>query len=352
MFVGNDSGRITRLGNEVITFHKDLDCKLTNLPRNATPLTLKSLCNKFGNCSVTIPFNFNMTRRKREAFFSFTSKEAYDNLTGKNLAFGDTIMQWVKVGAKLCNECGSPDHLVATCPEMAIWKERNARRMATPRTANTAAPPSTNRNRYSGPVPKVQAIEQPNQTSMAYSSIVKQDNTQKVKETKQEQVSISTANQESIEELKKQILNQQAMIKSLQERLEIRKATEKKEKMEQENKRNEMLNMEEKISTIMATTVAEAMTKAMMNVRLETWVAIKMLKEDLATETEGKKDEAKRRKQPSRAANVTQQANEEQNRQMVQTSNIAESFERYNRELAQYISNQENTEFFPFSRVA
>src|SRR5690348_12687804 len=47
MFVGNDSGRITRLGNEEIVYHKDLDRTLTNLPRHATPLTLKSPWNKF-----------------------------------------------------------------------------------------------------------------------------------------------------------------------------------------------------------------------------------------------------------------------------------------------------------------
>jgi len=351
MFVGNDSGRITRLGNEEIVFHKDLDRKLTNLPRHATPLTLKSLCNKYGNCSVTIPFNFNMTRRKREAFFSFTSKETFDQLTGKNFSFGNTIMQWVEVGTKLCNECGSPDHLIATCPEVTIWKERAARRVATPRTANAAAPPSTNKNRYNGSVPKGQSVAQPNQIGPAYSTILKQDNAQKTKGTQPNQVSANAANQESIEELKRQIQQQQAMIKSLQERLEIREAAEKREKMEQENTQSKMINMEEKISTIVATAVAEAMTNAMLNIRLETWVALKMLKEDMATETEGTKDETKRRKQPSRGAAAAQQADEEQSRQTPQASSIAESFERYNRELAQYMSRTENTQFPPFLSV-
>lgn len=188
MFVGNDSGRITRLGNEEIVYHKDLDRKLSNLPRHATPLTLKSMCNKFGNCSVTVPFNFNMTRRKRKAFFSFTSKEIFDQLTGKNFSFGNTIMQWVEVGAKLCSECGLPDHLIATYPEVALWKERTARRVATPRTANAVALPSTNKNRYNGAVPKAQAVAQPNQISPAYSTMLKQDNTQKTKETQMSQV--------------------------------------------------------------------------------------------------------------------------------------------------------------------
>ncbi|KAF9329903.1 hypothetical protein BGZ91_000354, partial [Linnemannia elongata] len=53
MFVGNGSGRITRVGNEEIVFHKDLDRKVTNLPRNATPLTFTKLCNKYEDCSVT-----------------------------------------------------------------------------------------------------------------------------------------------------------------------------------------------------------------------------------------------------------------------------------------------------------
>ncbi|KAK3804689.1 MAG: hypothetical protein JOS17DRAFT_781629 [Linnemannia elongata] len=102
---------------------------------------------------------------------------------------------------------------------------------------------------------------------------------------------------------------------------------------------NQMINMEEKISTIVATAVAEAMTSAMMNIRFETWVALKMLKEDMATETEGAKDETKRRKQPARGAAAAQQADEEQNRQTPQVQSVAESFERYNREFAQYMSH-------------
>lgn len=109
--------------------------------------------------------------------------------------------------------------------------------------------------------------------------------------------------------------------------------------------------MEEKISTIVATAVAEAMTSAMMNIRFETWVALKMLKEDMATETEGAKDEIKRRKQPARGAAAAQQADEEQNRQTPQVRSVAESFERYNRELAQYMSRKENTQFSPFLSV-
>ncbi|KAK3807407.1 MAG: hypothetical protein JOS17DRAFT_573099 [Linnemannia elongata] len=175
-----------------------------------------------------------MTRRKREALFSFTSKETFDQLTGKNFSFGNSIMQWVEVGTKLCNKCGSPDHLIATCLEVAIWKERAARRVATPRTANAMAPPSTNKNRYNGAVPKAQAVAQPNQIGPAYSTILKQDNAQKTKGTQPNQVSANTTDQESIEELKRQIQQQQAMIKSLQERLEFREAAEKREKMEQE----------------------------------------------------------------------------------------------------------------------
>jgi len=59
-----------------------------------------------------------------------------------------------------------------------------------------------------------------------------------------------------------------------------------------------MIDMEKTISNIVVTAVAEAMTIAMLNIRLETCVALKMLKEDLATETGGTK-EAKRRKQPT-----------------------------------------------------
>jgi len=296
-----------------------------------------------------------MTRRKREAFFSFTSKATFDQLTEKNFSFGNTIMQWVEVGTKLCNECGSPDHLIANCPEVATWKERAARRVATPRTANAMAPPSTNKNRYNGPVPKAQTVAQPNQTGPAYSTALKQDIAQKTKGTQPNQVSVNATNQESIEELKKLIQQQQAMIKSLQERLDVNEAKEKREKSEQEQeykqKQSTIIDMEKNISSIVATAVAEAMTSAMMNIRLETWVALKMMREDLATETEGTKEEAKKRKQPSRGAAATQQANEEQNRQTTQVPSIAESFERYNRELAQYMSRTENTQFAPFVTV-
>ena len=89
---------------------------------------------------------------------------------------------------------------------------------------------------------------------------------------------------------------------SLQEKLEIRKATEK----------SKMINMEEKIGNIVATTMWEAMISAMLIIRLETWVAFKMLKEDIAAETEGAKDESKRRKQSSKGTTAVQQVDKEQ----------------------------------------
>ena len=56
-----------------------------------------------------------------------------------------------------------------------------------------------------------------------------------------------------------------------------------------------------------------------------------MLKEDVATETEGAKDESKRRKQSSREATAAQQVDEEQIRQAPQAPIIAGSIERNNR---------------------
>jgi len=76
-----------------------------------------------------------------------------------------------------------------------------------------------------------------------------------------------------------------------------------------------------------------------------------MLKEDMATETEGAKDEIKRRKQPSRGVAAAQQADEEQSRQTAQAPSIAESFESYNRKIAQVMSRNENTQFSPFLSV-
>ncbi|KAF9118931.1 hypothetical protein BGX30_004205 [Mortierella sp. GBA39] len=43
VFIGADSGRITRLGNDGITFHKDLVRMLTILSRGTTPLMLEGL---------------------------------------------------------------------------------------------------------------------------------------------------------------------------------------------------------------------------------------------------------------------------------------------------------------------
>ncbi|OAQ22701.1 hypothetical protein K457DRAFT_282607 [Linnemannia elongata AG-77] len=82
---------------------------------------------------------------------------------------------------------------------------------------------------------------------------------------------------------------------------------------------------------------------------METWVALKMLKVDMATETEGEKDEIKRRKQPSRGVAAAQQADEEQSRQ--KAPRIAESFESYNRKITQVMSRDENTQFSPFLSV-
>jgi hypothetical protein len=71
------------------------------------------------------------------------------------------------------------------------------------------------------------------------------------------------------------------------------------------------------------------------------FVTLKMLKEYMATETEGgAKDEAKRRKQPPRGTAAAEQAGEEQNKQTPQVPNFAESYERYNRELAQHMDRK------------
>ena len=42
--------------------------------------------------------------------------------------------------------------------------------------------------------------------------------------------------------------------------------------MDQENKQNKIIIMEEKIGTIVATAVAEAMTSTILIIRLEAWV--------------------------------------------------------------------------------
>src|SRR5690349_5912188 len=76
-----------------------------------------------------------------------------------------------------------------------------------------------------------------------------------------------------------------------------------------------------------------------------------MLKEDMATETVGAKGEIKRRKQPSRGVAAAQQADEEQSRQTAHAPSIAESFERYSREIAQFMSRNENTQFSPFLSI-
>ncbi|OAQ23485.1 hypothetical protein K457DRAFT_130527 [Linnemannia elongata AG-77] len=70
-----------------------------------------------------------------------------------------------------------------------------------------------------------------------------------------------------------------------------------------------------------------------------------------AAETEGAKDESKMRMQPSRGVAAAQQADEEQSIQTPQVLRIAEPFERYDRELAQYMSRKVNMQFPPFLSV-
>jgi len=341
-FFGTDSGRITRRGNEDVIFHKDLVRKLTNLPRGTTPLMLKGLCEKVNNCSVTIPFHRNSTFRKREAFFSFTTQEAFDTLTSREyyLEKGDPFMTWVDVETKLCNECGSPNHLFAACPEMNKRKEQRERNIARARAYRAPAPPTNNKNRYNGAVPKVQTVTQLNQVGVTYSAQAKQglqENNKQNKGTQPAQVS-GNNQQPSYNDLLLMIQKQDAIIRELQEQNKMRVAAENRERIVGEEKETQMISMEERIGQAVANAVATAMEKSRIQMQGEMYCAYKMLKESMAPEKDNEaREENKKRKQPTRgavAAAVEPQIKETQNN----NSEPFDSFQQFQLTISQQMS--------------
>jgi len=304
-FIGKDTGRITRLGNTDIVYHKELTRKLSGIPKYWTVPDLQGLC-KEGGCSVTVPFHRNSTFRKREAFFSFTSKEAFERTTRADFCEGPNVLRWVSVDTKLCNWCGSPDHLIATCPERAQQKELEARRVAQHRPAKVAIPLTTNKNRYSGPVPKAQTATQSTHIGPAYNTITKskeQENNKQHKGGKPNQVSVAQGDKPTYDELWNMIQKQNATIKALQDANEARAAAENREKKEKENTEKQQQEITERTPSLekrIAEAVKEAMGELMIQSRGELFFATKMLKEDLTLVTERNTQEEKGRKQPPR----------------------------------------------------
>jgi hypothetical protein len=147
IFVGTDSGRVTRLGNRENNFVKEWDVKLCNLLPNTTPLTLQKLYNEYRNCSITIPCNPITGRRHREAFISFTSEETCIKMTANDLKVSDTLSYtWAPVDQKNCFECGSLNHLVGAC-NVRLQRLETLQKKTAPVTGRS-------NQRYSGAVPR------------------------------------------------------------------------------------------------------------------------------------------------------------------------------------------------------
>ncbi|KAI1313930.1 hypothetical protein EDD11_002394 [Mortierella claussenii] len=124
VFIGQDTGRITRLSNKDIVYPKESDIKLSSIPKGIAPIELKCLNEQNGGCSFTIPTDIRTGRRWRETFFSFTNKDVYETFTSKDVQIGDSVMRWVAVDKKLCHQCGAEGHLVAECPTMDKLRQR------------------------------------------------------------------------------------------------------------------------------------------------------------------------------------------------------------------------------------
>jgi hypothetical protein len=325
VFIGTDSGRITRLGNDDMTYPKDWVVKLTNLRKGTTPLTLKKgLCERTGHCSVTIPFRYNSNIRKREAFVSFTNKEAFEKQTAKDFYLEEDklhLMKWVDVDTKCCNQCGAHDHLIVACPEMAWQREAIQRKRVIARPQRAPAPPTTEKKRYLGAVPQAQTGVAPTLIGPAFSTMAKQGqqkNTQQETGTKPNQVSM-TKQQPSYEDLLLRIEKQDAVIKQLQNSNAIRGAEETRGKKEAEKIAiEEKINdktLEDKIATAVAralsATVSEAVKNAMepmaYHMQFDMFKAFKMFKESITDSEEEEKIRKRKVTRATSAVNVDEQ---------------------------------------------
>ncbi|KAF9914251.1 hypothetical protein FBU30_002673, partial [Linnemannia zychae] len=187
VYIGKDAGRITRLGTENIEYPKELEMKLTNLPFRTTALNLRRLYEEYKGCVVTVPYSIEKKSYSREAFVAFTTKEAKEAATARNLNINGAILRWVSVNEKCCHHCGDNDHLIANC------------RWATPRISNrpirAAGGQTTRIDKYRGSTPKavttfnIEDNDRPSYSTMVTGTILgnKQNNNQENKqESKQE----------------------------------------------------------------------------------------------------------------------------------------------------------------------
>ncbi|KAG0196130.1 hypothetical protein BGX28_010534 [Mortierella sp. GBA30] len=230
VFVGSDSGRITRLGTHEVVYPTELVIKLTNLPQGTTPLKMKGLYKRYPQCAITIPVNHRNGRRFREAFVAFTDKAAYESATAKDLKIDDTILQWVAVDRKLCNECGSPDHLMAACPTATRRIEEAKRRQAEKQRSSVVPSAGKSAHRYKGAVPK---------TSVGTTTVQGKSYSQTVKMTNQANTKV-TSNQSTVDEYA-------LIIKAMKEELA---AERQKHAVEIEHMKASLTRMENMVTTM------------------------------------------------------------------------------------------------------
>jgi RNA recognition motif-containing protein len=117
LIIGSDTCLIRSLGDNILSFDKDLTLKLGNLPRGTTPVDLQRILAQHGQCyGLHVPFHPVSGVRRQEAFVYFANIGQQQAFRKKVFISGNRTMSWLNPDEKTCFGCGNPDHMLASCP--------------------------------------------------------------------------------------------------------------------------------------------------------------------------------------------------------------------------------------------
>src|SRR2546429_156297 len=103
------------LSDEDYKFRSKYTAKLANLPKNTTTTDLLDIIDATKAKSCIIPKGAWTYLNRPFAFFHFESETDLNDAFKTNYSLANADLTWCALNTKLCNICGSTDHLVKNC---------------------------------------------------------------------------------------------------------------------------------------------------------------------------------------------------------------------------------------------